>query len=206
MRTGNWKLISRGRDFAEREERVESMLMTLPSFKYHPDPVATGSIEARDINCVCCGQVRGYAYVGPAYSEADLEKEICPWCINTGLAHDQLGVEFTDIDAIGDYEPNMTIGTDVREEIAYRTPGFNGWQQERWLVHCEDACAFLGPAGKEELEAYADQGLIDLLRADIAMDQVEFQDYFNTLSKQAGPTAYVFRCLHCGKYQGYSDF
>lgn len=181
------------------------MLMTLPSFRYHPDPVATGSIEARDITCVCCGQVRGYVYVGPVYAEADLEEEICPWCISTGLAHDQLGVEFTDIDAIGDYEPSM-VGTDVREEIAYRTPGFNGWQQERWLVHCEDACVFLGPAGKEELEAYADRGLIDLLRADIGMDEIKFRDYFKTLSKRAGPTAYVFRCLHCGKYQGYSDF
>ena len=155
---------------------------------------------------MCCGQVRGYAYVGPVYAEADLEAEICPWCISTGLAHDQLGVEFTDIDAVGDYEPNMTIGTGVREEIAYRTPGFNGWQQERWLAHCDDACAFLGPAGKEQLDAYADQGLIDFLRADIGMDEIKFQDYFNTLSKQAGPTAYVFRCLHCGKHQGYSDF
>lgn len=78
--------------------------MNLPSFRYHPDPVATGSIEARDITCVRCGQARKYVYVGPVYTEADLKEEICPWCISTGLAHNQLGVEFTDMDAIGDYE------------------------------------------------------------------------------------------------------
>ena len=71
--------------------------------------------------------------------------------------------------------------------------GFNGWQQERWLVHCEDACAFLGSAGKDELEGYADPELIESLRADIGMDELKFRDYFKTLSKHARPTAYVFR-------------
>lgn len=181
------------------------MLMTPPSFKYHPDPIATGSIEARDIICVCCGEARGYVYVGPAYSETDLEA-ICPWCISTGLAHDRFGVEFTDTDGIGGYEPGKTVPPEVREEIAFRTPGFNGWQQERWLVHCEDACAFLGAVGKEELEAYADQELIDSLHADVEMDENQFHDYFEILSKQNGPTAYVFRCLHCGMFVGYSDY
>jgi uncharacterized protein CbrC (UPF0167 family) len=74
------------------------------------------------------------------------------------------------------------------------------------IVFIEASFVFLGPAGKDELESYADQGLIDSLRADIGMDEIKFGDYFKTLNKQAGPTAYVFRCLHCGKYQGYSDF
>ncbi len=180
--------------------------MTLPSFRYHPDPVTTGSLEARDIICVCCGQHRGYVYVGPVYGEGAFEERICPWCISTGLAHDQLGVEFTDIGAIGDNEPTITVPTKVREEISYKTPGFNGWQQERWLVHCGDACAFMGPAGKDELEAYESQQLLDSLRADIGLGEFEFRDYLNSLNREAGPTAYVFRCLHCGTYQGYSDF
>ncbi len=41
--------------------------------------------------------------------------------------------------------------TDVIDEVSGRTPGFSGWQQERWLVHCGDACAFLGPAGRTEI-------------------------------------------------------
>jgi uncharacterized protein CbrC (UPF0167 family) len=180
--------------------------MILPSFKYHPNPVETGSVEARDITCVCCGELRDYVYVGSVYAESDLEEKICPWCISTGLAHDRLGAEFTDIAAIGDDERSVTLPDGVEEEIAYRTPGFSSWQQERWLVHCGDACAFLGPAGREEVEAFKDQELIDSLRADIGMDETEFGDYLNALDADAGPTAYVFRCLHCGKYQGYSDF
>ncbi|HKZ81756.1 MAG TPA: CbrC family protein [Pyrinomonadaceae bacterium] len=177
-----------------------------PSFKYHPDPIATGSFEARELTCACCGQVRSYVYVGPVYAEADLEEKICPWCISSGLAHEMFGVEFTDIDAIGDYESKASVPVEVKEEIAYRTPGFNGWQQERWLVHCGDASAFLGPAGKDELKSYGSQELIDSLRADRGMDEASFRDYLDTMNKQTGPTAYVFRCLHCGLYQGYSDF
>lgn len=180
--------------------------MSFPSFKYHPDPIATGSIEARVISCACCGETREYVYVGPVYSEADLEEAICPWCIRTGLAHDKLGVDFTDLDAIGDYDPSVAVPAHVKEEIAYRTPGFNGWQQERWLLHCGDACAFLGPAGKRELEAFQSQELIDSLQADMTMEDTEFIAYFDSLNKHNGPTAYVFRCLHCGKYLGYSDF
>jgi uncharacterized protein CbrC (UPF0167 family) len=46
----------------------------------------------------------------------------------------------------------------------------------------------------------------DSLRVDIGMDELKFRDYLISLNKQTGPTAYVFRCLRCGKYQGYSDF
>lgn len=30
--------------------------MNLPVFKYHPDSIATGSIERSDAECECCGQ------------------------------------------------------------------------------------------------------------------------------------------------------
>jgi hypothetical protein len=38
--------------------------------------------------------------------------------------------EFVDRDFIGggDWEP---VRTEIADEIAYRTPGFSGWQQER---------------------------------------------------------------------------
>jgi len=180
--------------------------MSLPLFRYHPDPIASGSFEVGDITCVSCGQVRPYVYVGPVYAEADLEKAICPWCISNGLAHEKFGAEFTDVDAIGDYDPTVSVPVAVKKEIAYKTPGFNGWQQERWLVHCGDACAFLGPAGKDQVVGYESDELVESLRADLKMSEAEFRDYLETMDKQTGPTAYVFRCLHCNKYQGYSDF
>lgn len=178
----------------------------IPSFKYHPDPIASGSIEQRDITCVCCGERRSYVYVGPVYGERDLDEQICPWCISSGLAHNKFGAEFTDIDAIGNYDPAVSLAPDIRAEIAFRNPGFNGWQQERWLVHCDDARAFLGPAGKTEIVEYGSQELIDSLRTDIGLSDEEFEDYFQKISRNSAPTAYVFRCLHCGQFAGYSDF
>jgi uncharacterized protein len=29
--------------------------MSLPFFRYHPDPLATGAIEPRQIDCLYCG-------------------------------------------------------------------------------------------------------------------------------------------------------
>lgn len=181
--------------------------MSLPVFKYHPDPIDTGSIEAREVECVCCGEVREYTYVGPVYAIADLDGAVCPWCISNGLAHQKYGADFTDIAAVGDYDylSQKAVRQQVKEEIAYRTPGFNGWQPERWLVHCDDACAFLGPAGRQEIESLESQQLLDSLRKDMEMNEQDFQQYFDALDKHRSPTAYVFRCLHCGQYLGYSD-
>src|SRR5262249_47650 len=105
-----------------------------------------------------------------------------------------------------DYFLSRAVSQAAKEEVAYRTPGFSGWQQEKWLVHCSDACAFLGPAGSLEVEAYESQELLDSLRGDIQMNEQEFQDYLNSMDKDYGPTAYVFKCLHCGTLLGYSDF
>lgn len=181
-------------------------VIDLPKFKYHPDPIATGSFQANQTICASCGELRPYSYVGSVYAEADLENLICPWCISDGQAHDKFGVEFTDIDAVGGFDSSAPVPIEVKEEIAFRTPGFNGWQHEHWLVHCADACAFLGPAGRTELEIINSQELNDSIRADANLDSEEFPGYFEKLNKEKGPTAYIFRCLHCGTYLGYSDF
>ncbi|WP_274521918.1 CbrC family protein [Burkholderia pyrrocinia] len=39
---------------------------SLPAFRYHPDPLATGSVIRSDARCVCCGDARGYVYAGSA--------------------------------------------------------------------------------------------------------------------------------------------
>ncbi|MGV8422639.1 CbrC family protein, partial [Pseudomonas aeruginosa] len=31
----------------------------LPHFRYHPEPLASGSIEASATTCQCCGKARG---------------------------------------------------------------------------------------------------------------------------------------------------
>jgi uncharacterized protein CbrC (UPF0167 family) len=180
--------------------------MNLPAFKYHPDPVATGSVKASDKTCACCAQQRGYIYFGPVIAcEHDMEKSICPWCIADGSAHRKLDVDFAVLaEAVG-YPRPPGIPDGVIEELAFRTPGFSGLQRENWLTCCSDAAAFLGRAGQEELERQWPDA-ISSIRKDCQMaDDKQWLSYFSMLDKDGSPAAYVFRCIHCGRYLGYSE-
>ena len=58
----------------------------LPAFRYHPDPLRTGSVVAADTECVCCGESRGYVYAIAPIAEEDIEPEtLCP-CFNVSTA------------------------------------------------------------------------------------------------------------------------
>jgi len=172
----------------------------LPEFPYHPDPRGTGFVVESEARCRACGAVRGYIYIGPVYAAEELDEALCPWCIADGTAAAKFDAEFTDTGwGVPDDVPR-----EVTEQIARRTPGFSGWQQEHWLYHCGDGAAFLGRAGRNELEAHPDA--LDVLRHehdDWPPDQVE--EYLAALDEEGQPTAYVFRCRHCGQHLAYSD-
>jgi uncharacterized protein CbrC (UPF0167 family) len=179
--------------------------LELPVFRYHPDPIATGSIQQSDEECICCGERRGYIYVGPVYAEDELDDQLCPWCIADGRAHDRFGAEFTDAESIGgagwDEVPRSVI-----DSIAFRTPGFSGWQQERWFTHCRDGAAFLGRADCQQLRGdWA--AAIPTVRDSTPVSDEEWDLVLGSLATgpTGSPTAYVFRCLHCGSLGGYWD-
>jgi uncharacterized protein CbrC (UPF0167 family) len=92
----------------------------------------------------------------------------------------------------------------VIDEVTNRTPGFGGWQSEQWWTHCGDAAQFLGRAGKEELESLWPQA-VQSIRENTGLDGAAWVDFFNALDKDGSPTAYVFRCAHCGAFGGYQD-
>lgn len=175
----------------------------LPQFKYHPDPLATGSIVSSTGVCRCCGQVRGFICWGPTYSVEELEDAICPWCIADGIAHDKFDAEFTDTTQVGG-SGWVAVSRQIVEEVAFRTPGFAGWQTERWFTHCEDAGEFLGPMGRAQLEEIGPEA-IAVIRAESGHLGAEWEEYYQALDKDRGPTAYLFRCRHCGQLGGYSD-
>jgi uncharacterized protein CbrC (UPF0167 family) len=176
----------------------------LPKFKYHPDPLATGSVVESDEVCIVCQTARGFVYTGPLYAEDEPDGEICPWCIADGTAASQLEASFTDIDegsAEGVPEP-------VLDEIECRTPGFSTWQQDHWMYHCADGCEFLGPIGHDELAKLpveASAAVVDSVR-EYGWPEDEVRDFVDSLDSEGDPTAYLFRCLHCGVYQAFSDF
>lgn len=178
---------------------------TLPDFKYHPDPVATGVVVAdAGAPCLSCNRIRGYVYDGPVFSEKFhyLQHCLCPWCIADGSAARQFGAEFADsgtLDGVSD---------EVRLEIARRTPGFPSWQEAQWLACCGDGAEFLGAAGAAELRTqYPDaiKAVEHCLREDFDLAGKELKEFLAGLSRDDQPTAYIFRCRHCRKYLAYVD-
>jgi uncharacterized protein CbrC (UPF0167 family) len=179
--------------------------MDLPKFKYHPDPVGTGSIEKSDQKCLVCEESRGFIYTGQAYAEKELDDAICPWCIADGTAHEKFDAEFVDSGGVGGYGVWESVSPEIIEEVSHRTPGFIGWQQERWFTHCSDAAEFIGRVGCKELLNYGPQA-VSTIKEDIDLEDEEWDQYFSSLSKDDQPTAYLFKCRHCGEFGGYSDF
>jgi uncharacterized protein CbrC (UPF0167 family) len=176
----------------------------LPSFRYHPDPLATGSIEESAGECEVCGETREYLYAGPLYGDREIDDAaVCPWCIADGRAATELGVEFTDAAADGLDE----VSAEALDEVLRRTPGFVGWQQEHWMFHCSDAAAFLGRVGAAELADHPDA--LDCLRAAVVAGfgwpGETVDNYLSALHRDGAATAYLFRCLVCGTHLAYSD-
>lgn len=180
------------------------MTDTLPPFRYHPDPVATGAFEQRPTVCRCCGQARGWSYVVAPYAVEQLWDALCPWCIADGSAARRFDAVYTDLTRPG----TVPSGTpaEVVKVIATRTPGFSGWQDERWLFHCGDGAAFLGPAGWDELVELPEvvEDLCGQLVAD-GMDLDDAEIIVGSLDVDGSSTAYLFRCLHCGVHLAYAD-
>ena len=152
-----------------------------------------------------CGQARGYIYTGPVYGEGEYGDRICPWCIADGSAHARLNAEFTDRAGIGGYGDWDGVPDSVIEEVAYRTPGFTGWQQEQWFTHCNDAAAYLGRAGYKELKKLGREAISAIRESEEMEDDEEWQEIYRALDKDGSPCAYLFRCVHCGAYGGYWD-
>jgi uncharacterized protein len=177
---------------------------SLPAFRYHPEPLASGSIVSSDLACRCCGRTRGYIYTGPVYAEEELNEALCPWCIADGSAAGRFQAHFVDPGGVGDYGSWEAVPSSVVDHVAQRTPGFTGWQQERWWTHCGDAAAFLGLAGRAELVATW-AGAVPSIRADSQLAESDWPAYFAALDRTQGPTAYVFQCLRCRALGGYSD-
>jgi uncharacterized protein len=177
---------------------------SFPEFTYHPHPLETGSIILSSEACLVCGQKRGYIYTGPVYSEEELGSHICPWCIADGAAHTKFAASFVDEGAIGGYGAWVPVTQEIIQAVAYRTPCFAGWQQERWWTHCGDAAVFIGIVGYNELLQYGEQALAAIAE-ETGFTGEDLAMYMKALSKKGSPSAYLFQCRCCGAYGGYSD-
>lgn len=172
--------------------------MELPHFRYHPDPLATGSIKESDAICPCCGEARGFAYSGTFYSTEDVSN-LCPWCIASGAAIKKFGGSFIDAGLEG-------LPAEVVNEVSAHTPAFSSWQDSQWWQHCGDAGAFVGYSGEVELSHSQIEELIEELQTSgYGLSANEWREYFREVQPNSSLAVYVFRCLHCGRTGGYAD-
>jgi uncharacterized protein CbrC (UPF0167 family) len=78
--------------------------------------------------------------------------------------------------------------------VAQRTPGFTGWQQERWLYHCSDAAAYLGRVGWDDVRGLP--GAVDFLVSDLlhlGIDDADARKQLAWLRRDGDLTGYLFR-------------
>jgi len=168
------------------------MSATLPSFQYHPDPLATGAIEASDVECACCRRHRGFIYGGPVYGEHDLHDLLCPWCIADGSAARQFDACFADDHPLH----KAKLAQHIIEEVSLRTPAFHSWQQEQWYAHCNDACAFHGDASIEEV-AHATEATKLAWREEFGLTEEDWALATRNYRPRGAQAFYKFVCLHC---------
>lgn len=169
----------------------------LPVFRYHPHPVATGSVVESEFVCRCCREARGYIYTALVYGESSLRNAVCPWCIADGSAAQKFDIVFSDEHPLA----KAGIAPEIREEVTQRTPGFVTWQQEVWLTCCNDACEFHGDAARVELKGLEGDTLSEILRS-WSWSKCSAEDWRRFVDRyQPGGEAavYKFMCRHCGK-------
>lgn len=175
----------------------------LPTFRYHPDPITSGSVEPSEGECAVCGEARGFIYVGPVYGEDDLSDAVCPWCIADGSAFAEHDATFVDSEAFDDDAPQAAM-----DEIVERTPGFATYQSERWPSCCGEPAAFLEPAGITEIRTkyrYVESQLMPYIVHEMGISGGAATRLLESLKRDSSPTAFIFRCLHCDTNPAWID-
>lgn len=167
------------------------------NFKYHPDPLKTGAFKNdKTIVCDCCGKQTDVYYTSPFYSIDNVDY-LCPECIASGMAAKKFDGEFQDPDSTDEVSDPAKL-----DELIHRTPCYCGWQQEYWLAHCDDYCAFMGYYDWAALEREGIAAEIEeTYREDVCM--IPFEDAKEYIQNNE---CYLFKCLHCGKHFIYLDF
>ena len=180
-------------------EKWQEIIDALPEFRYHPDPLHTGAFKLGEaVACDSCGDETNIYYTEPFYS-VDEVGFVCPACIKSGKASMKFDGAFQDSNSCDEVSDNEKL-----IELCTRTPGYSGWQQEYWLAHCDDFCAFLGYVGWPEIRQMG-------IDEEIENDLQENSDYEVSTVKSnlvAGGSmqGYLFQCLSCGAHRLHVDY
>lgn len=170
----------------------EFMQEIFPIFRYHPDPISTGAIQASDEVCGCCKRARGYVYRGGVYAQHDDEILLCPWCIADGNAAAKFHGSFNQVDSLIEHG----VPASVVRELSERTPGYSSWQELVWLHHCSDACEFHGDATAEDVRN-ASADTFEAFMEDQEENRAHWISVFRDYEPNEDLVFYRYVCRHC---------
>lgn len=174
--------------------------MNIPKFKYHPNPIETGAfIKGGQRKCDCCNENTSIWYESPFYTTFDDIDCICPKCIYDGSAALKFDGEFQDAANVDSVSDSQKL-----DELIHRTPGYCGWQQEYWIAHCDDYCAFVGYVGWKELVEMGIDYEIEK-NYDQELNGFKLNDVKECMYNEGSMQGYLFKCLHCGEHFLYVD-
>ncbi|HRI27303.1 MAG TPA: CbrC family protein [Chitinophagales bacterium] len=178
--------------------------MELPKFKYSPNAYNLDLFEEEEGTCSVCNQKRQLKYTGSFYSAKEPEY-ICPWCIANGKAAQKYGGEFNDYYSIEGVsanpdDPEPDVPKTLLTEITQKTPSYTAWQQQVWLTHCHEPCAFIGYADAKTIASFLDEVTEDIERSGFESQLVKTQ-----LSKSGSLAGYLFQCVKCGRHRLHID-
>ncbi len=178
--------------------------MDYPQFKYHPNAYKLDIFIKEDGICSVCKQQRNLKYNCSFYS-IDKPDYICPWCIENGEAAKTYDGQFNDYCGIEGVSPNpndppSTVDAKLLNAICTQTPSYLSWQQQVWLVHCNQPCQFIDYANSEILEPIWDEIIEDIKNSGYPIGSVK-----NYLSKDGEFVGYLFQCINCHQYRLHID-
>lgn len=162
--------------------------MTDPAFIYHPDPIKTGAFKPEQAICACCQQVSTPVYRGPFYALDEVEA-LCPSCIASGAAAEKFDGMFSDV-----WVEEGSAPPGIISEIGRRTPGYESWQGNIWLYHCNDGCEFHGNAAREDIMAASPE----TIRYWEETNRDSWDEWIAPYVPGGSLGVYKFVCRHCG--------
>lgn len=170
--------------------------MELPKFKYSPNAYTLPIFEEEEGVCSACNENRNLRYNCSFYSIEEPEY-ICPWCIENGKAAETFEGEFNDYEGI---ENSKNISKELLLAVTERTPSYPSWQQEVWLTHCNQPCAFIGFADYKTIEPFMAE-----LQDDINNLGIDHEFILRNLSTDGRVVGYLFQCLNCKQHRLHVD-
>ena len=180
-----------------------------PIFNYFANPVRTKSVIKNSTPCECCGESKEYSYIaGMECEDIDLEiRNLCLDCIASGAAANKFNGVFTPYSSIA----NRKADKNITEEIMYRTPSFNTWQDKEWLSHCKTPCIYIGQVYIGDLLKI---GIYKQVRTELAktfyylnmpMTVAQIDDLLINMVEDSSLEGHLFKCTQCGRYKIHVD-